>query len=77
MTSHEFVIWFKGFAQAASDYTLTPAQWDIVKDQLDKVNNNTALKYTLEGNSSVSLSNLGLRSDITYKTDELTTNTVF
>ena len=77
MTPHEFVLWFKGFAQAASDYTLTPAQWDIVKDQLDKVNNTSAIKYTLEGNGSVSLSNLGLRSDITYKTDELTTNTVF
>ena len=76
MTPHEFVLWFKGFAQAASDYTLTPAQWDIVKDQLDKVNNTSAIKYTLEGNS-VSLSNLGLRSDVTYKTNELTTNTVF
>jgi hypothetical protein len=37
MTPHEFVLWFKGFAQAASDYTLTPAQWDIVKEQLDKL----------------------------------------
>jgi hypothetical protein len=37
MTSHEFVLWFKGFADAASNYTLTPAQWDTVKEQLDKV----------------------------------------
>ena len=37
MTSHEFVLWLKGFADAASNYTLTPAQWDTVKEQLDKV----------------------------------------
>lgn len=37
MTPHEFVLWFKGFAEAASNYTLTPSQWDTVKEQLDKV----------------------------------------
>lgn len=37
MTSREFTIWMKGFAQAANDFTLTPKQWDDLKDQLNKV----------------------------------------
>lgn len=37
MTPHEFVIWFKGFASAANNFTLTPKQWDDIKDQLNKV----------------------------------------
>jgi len=68
MTSNDFVIWLKGFAQAASDYTLTPAQWDIVKDQLDKVNNTKSNSWTVS---------YGKTTDTTYKQDELTTNTVF
>jgi len=68
MTSNDFVIWLKGFAQAASDYTLTPAQWNIVKDQLDKVNNTKSNSWTVS---------YGKTTDTTYKQDELTTNTVF
>lgn len=37
MTSNEFVIWLKGFATAANSYNITPAQWDEVKEQLEKV----------------------------------------
>jgi len=69
MTSREFVIWLKGFIQASNKYNITPKQWDDIKDQLDKVelDENTSIKYTLESNSSVSLSNLGLaESTITY-----------
>jgi hypothetical protein len=79
MTPHEFVLWFKGFAQAASDYTLTPHQWDTVKDQLDKVyseNKTKETRYTLD-NSNWGINNTGKISGVTYKTDELTTNTVF
>ena len=38
MTPVEFVIWLKGFAQAANNFTLTPKQWDDIREQLDKVN---------------------------------------
>jgi hypothetical protein len=70
MTPHEFILWFKGFTQAASDYTLTPHQWDIVKDQLDKVHP--------EDKKSTSWSiSYGKLSDTTYKQDELSTNTIF
>jgi len=37
MTPHEFVIWLKGFAQAANVYNITPNQWDTICDQLAKV----------------------------------------
>jgi len=40
MTSKEFIIWLKGFATAANSYNITPAQWDEVKEQLNKVNDN-------------------------------------
>jgi hypothetical protein len=37
MTSKEYIIWLKGFAAAAGEYTLTPHQWDDLKDELNKV----------------------------------------
>lgn len=40
MTSNEFVIWLKGFVAGSNNFNLTPAGWDEVKEQLDKVNDN-------------------------------------
>ena len=37
MTSKEFIIWLKGFITACNDYVPTPKQWDIIKEELDKV----------------------------------------
>lgn len=37
MTPEEFVIWLRGFAQAANEYNVTPKQWQDVKDKLDTV----------------------------------------
>lgn len=52
MTPAEFVIWLKGFATAASNYTLTPAQWDTLRDKLEEVdlsdNNIKATRYLLD-----------------------------
>ena len=83
MTPHEFVLWFKGFAQAASDYTLTPAQWDLVKDQLEKVYsedkkpNTGGYTISLKDGTYGTTTTSEKRNDITYKQDELSTNTVF
>jgi hypothetical protein len=79
MTPNEFVIWLKGFAQAASNYTLTPAQWDDVREQLDRVNTDEKTKgtrYTLDA-SNWNTTSTGKISGVTYKQDVLTTNTVF
>ena len=74
MTSHEFVLWFKGFADAASNYTLTPAQWDTVKEQLDKVK----ISNTKSGGYVIS-SDTGINGTITSTntTAHLTQNNVF
>jgi hypothetical protein len=50
MTPNEFVLWLKGFAQAAPNFTITPKQWDDIREQLDKVvdeNNIILTRYTL------------------------------
>lgn len=41
MDSKEFVIWMKGFVEACNEYAPTPKQWDTIKDELAKVNDNT------------------------------------
>jgi len=38
MTSREFIIWLKGFVAGSNNFNLTPAGWDELKKQLDKVN---------------------------------------
>ena len=40
MTSKEFVLWLKGFTQGIEEYsiTLTPTQWNVIKDKLAEVN---------------------------------------
>jgi len=40
MTSKEFVIWLKGFVAAASEYNITPKQYDAIVDKLKEVNDN-------------------------------------
>jgi len=72
MTPNEFVIWLKGFAQAANNFTLTPKQWDDVREKLDKVVPDDYIKgtrYNLDNssNSSWSASNLPvIDQTITY-----------
>jgi hypothetical protein len=41
MTSKEFTIWLKGFITACNDYAPTPKQWDIIKEELEKVSDKT------------------------------------
>jgi hypothetical protein len=41
MTSKEFVIWLKGFATASNNYSITPKQWDDLKDKLGEVNDDS------------------------------------
>ena len=38
MTSKEFVIWLKGFVAGSNNFNLTPAGWESVKEELEKVN---------------------------------------
>ena len=82
ITPNDFVIWLRGFTQAANNFTLTPKQWDDVREQLDRVELNERLsKYTLDintNNSNWSTTTITAdgRNDITYKTDVPTTKTI-
>ena len=52
MTSKDYTIWLKGFAAAAGEFTLTPKQWDILKEKLAEVNDeprNTIAYYSKDG----------------------------
>ena len=40
MTSTEFTLWLKGFITACNEYSPTPKQWDIIKEELNKVSDN-------------------------------------
>jgi len=37
MTSQEFVIWLKGFTEGVHEYSVTPKQWDLLKEKLGQV----------------------------------------
>ena len=62
MTPNEFIIWLKGFSEAANNFTLTPKQWDDIKEKLNKVVPDNYIKgtrYNLDNsnNTSWSISN--------------------
>ena len=39
MTSQEFIIWLRGFTEGVHEYNITPKQWDILKEKLEEVSN--------------------------------------
>jgi len=82
MTATEFVTWLKGFADSANPYNITPKQWDIICEHLEKVKINEEYtrysRYTLDINNSnwtTTTVTADGRNDVTYKTDNLETKT--
>jgi hypothetical protein len=45
MTSKEFVIWLKGFTEGVHEYNITPKQWDLLKDKLAEVSDETTIGF--------------------------------
>jgi len=43
MTSQEFVLWLKGFTEGVHEYNITPKQWDLLKEKLEKVEDKTLI----------------------------------
>jgi len=77
MTAEQFVIWLRGFAQAANTYNITPKQWDTVCEQLGKVNQPNI--YTMQigtGGTGVVNTTADARNDVTYNNDVPTTKTL-
>jgi hypothetical protein len=43
MTSKEFVIWLKGFTEGVHEFNITPKQWDLLKEKLAEVKDDSTL----------------------------------
>jgi len=43
MTSKEFVLWLKGFTEGVHEFNITPKQWDLLKDKLAEVKDDSIL----------------------------------
>ena len=43
MTSKEFILWLKGFTEGVHDFNITPKQWDLLKDKLAEVKDETPI----------------------------------
>ena len=41
MQPNEFVIWLKGFTEGVHEYNISPKQWDLLKEKLAEVDDNT------------------------------------
>jgi hypothetical protein len=41
MTSKDFIIWLRGFSEGVHQYNITPIQWETLKEELAKVDDNT------------------------------------
>ena len=75
MTPREFVIWLRGFVQAANNFSATPKQWDDLRDQLEKVELDSQSTSTISigvGGTGASTSNMTygrLEDSVTYTAD--------
>jgi hypothetical protein len=70
MTPREFVIWLRGFTQAANNFSATPKQWDDLKEQLDKVEIDSIPSSVTVSNGQVTNFTYGRPEDsITYTTN--------
>ena len=38
MTSQQFILWLRGFTEGVHEFNITPKQWDILKEKLAGVN---------------------------------------
>lgn len=80
MTEKEFITWLKGFVAAANTYNITPKQWDTICEHLEKVKepiNTGGYTISLKDGTYGTTTTAQKRNDVTYKQDELSTNTVF
>ena len=37
MNEHDFIVWLKGFTEGVHEFNITPSQWNLLKDKLAKV----------------------------------------
>lgn len=86
MNSKDFIFWLKGFVTACHHHMPTPPQWDLLKDELNKVDSvdlpSTPWQPTWYPNGTVTLPNYstgvlttGGRTDVTTTPPQMWTTT--
>jgi hypothetical protein len=70
MTSQEFVIWLKGMIAGAPQYQPNPQQWKVIKEELDKVGQQSASITFSSSTGNIATTDLANRTDITYTTKQ-------
>jgi hypothetical protein len=75
MTSKEFIIWMRGFTEGVHEFNITPKQWDILKEKLAGVNDQsypfgtvTIANPNIASFGTVTTSTLPSGSTISYTT---------
>jgi hypothetical protein len=58
MTSKEFIIWMRGFTEGVHEFNITPKQWDILKEKLAEVNDQTYPFGTPNGTVTIANPNI-------------------
>lgn len=69
MTASEFISWLRGFTEACNDYHPTPAQWDRIKEVLEKVDRPVQITFN-SGTGNTAATNLANHTNITYTTKQ-------
>ena len=68
MTSKEFIIWLKGFTEGVHEFNITPKQWDILKEKLAGVSDQTYPFGTPNGTVTIANPNIATFGTVTTST---------
>ena len=66
MTSKEFVLWLKGFTEGVHEFNITPKQWDILKDKLAEVKDETPIGFPFGVSNTAPMTNPLITPSPTY-----------
>ena len=48
MSESDFIQWLKGFSQGVHHYSISPAQWDYLKEKLSTVGKQHKSEYVID-----------------------------
>jgi len=66
MTSKEFVLWLKGFTEGVHEFNITPKQWDLLKDKLTEVKDETPIGFPFGVSNTAPMTNPLITPSPTY-----------
>ena len=56
MTNNELILWLKGFTEGVHEYSVTPKQWDLLKERLSEVDDENRTQKVWGGETTGSSS---------------------